>query len=137
MGATFQHRYKDYNKMTQSQQSPNPDPPTPPKESISTLYTAEEIYKHRDIRTQTIQEAEVDIQRKRVSRLILVQKHQQKVADKADKIISTKLKQFQRKTELFNNNIAAINERIQKAEKYLLDLQQLDQTLTVEEDKLL
>ena len=30
-----------------------------------------------------------------------------------------------------------LRKRIQKAEKYLLDLQQLDQTLTVEEDKLL
>lgn len=118
-----------------------PATPTPPppeeKLSISTIYSAEEIHQHRDIRKQTIEQAEQLLAAKRVRRLITVQKHMVVKAAKADKMIEKNLTKFQRQTELFDNAMAAITEKISKAETYLAKMQELNHELENDEATLL
>lgn len=71
-----------------------------------------------DIRQQSLEEAFANLNRARVSRMVLASQYKQSSVDKAKGIHTKVSKSYKRQMELFDNTIAKIEELITKAKGY-------------------
>ena len=86
-----------------------------------------------DIRKQTLEEAQENINKKRVQRLILANQYKQTVTDKAKNIWVKDGSRFDKQAGLLANQLDKIAEQIEKAEKRLQMLSEIHNGLVAVE----